>query len=400
VAAIVYCPSCGRRLASDDPACPTCSKIAGARAGQSAPVRTLVVQTASGTERRVGVADDLGEPLSIGRDATNWLRLEDAFVSRHHARIERRDGDLLFVDLGSRNGSRLNGVRVNGAARLHAGDEIAIGDAKIRCLSGAPMPAHNTAFGQWHGALRAAGVGMVVLALAWLVNRGGTFTSANSAAPTATARQALAGSSAASQSATATPSPAPATSEQAKAEAVELLGAAGSQRQQGQLGLSLELARQALGKWPDYREAQSFLAELAPQATAQAQAAATAQAETNRPPAIQFAGTVDPDSTIRMGQKLVIQLDITNRGQRDLTGFQVFALGLQRFTLTSILPGGTYDGAIIRTGLVVPPGETGHLFLTTYPKQVGFVRVSFYPQDLKDDAGRSIQLNADITVVP
>jgi hypothetical protein len=72
-----------------------------------------------------------------------------------------------------------------------------------------------------------------------------------------------------------------AVSDQAKAEAVELLGAAVSQRQAGDLGLALELGRQALGKWPDYPEAKAFMAEVAPQATAAAretQAQATTQA--------------------------------------------------------------------------------------------------------------------------
>lgn len=73
-----------------------------------------------------------------------------------------------------------------------------------------------------------------------------------------------------------------AAAEQRRAEAVDLLGAAAHNRQEGQLGLALELARQALGKWSDYPEARSFLTEVAPQATTQAkeaQAQATAAAQ-------------------------------------------------------------------------------------------------------------------------
>src|SRR5207244_2318134 len=82
------------------------------------------------------------------------IRLQHPYVSRHHARIETRDGDLVFVDLDSRNGSLLNGVRVKGAARLHAGDEIAIGDATMHCAFGAPVPAGTAALARRRGATR------------------------------------------------------------------------------------------------------------------------------------------------------------------------------------------------------------------------------------------------------
>lgn len=65
--------------------------------------------------------------------------------------------------------------------------------------------------------------------------------------------------------------------EAARAEAVELLGQAVAQREAGQLGLALELGRQALGKAPDSAEARSFVATVQPQATA-AQRDALAQA--------------------------------------------------------------------------------------------------------------------------
>ncbi len=84
--------------------------------------------------------------------------------------------------------------------------------------------------------------------------------------------------------------PTPDVPDEAKAEAVDLLGAATYKRQEGELGLALELTRQALGKWPGYADAQSFQATVVPeataaarvaiaQATAQARAAATAEAQ-------------------------------------------------------------------------------------------------------------------------
>jgi hypothetical protein len=68
---------------------------------------------------------------------------------------------------------------------------------------------------------------------------------------------------------------------QSQSRAVELLGAAVSERGAGKLGIALELARQAQGTWPEYGDARRFLADVAPRATATQQAAlaqATAQA--------------------------------------------------------------------------------------------------------------------------
>ena len=75
--------------------------------------------------------------------------------------------------------------------------------------------------------------------------------------------------------------------EQAKADAVLLLGAATSRRQARDIPGAIDLVRQALERWPDYGDAQTFLRELAPEATAQTRAAsaqATARARAATPP--------------------------------------------------------------------------------------------------------------------
>jgi pSer/pThr/pTyr-binding forkhead associated (FHA) protein len=58
---------------------------------------------------------------------------EDTSVSRVHARLDRDGEDWLVVDLGSTNGTFVNGERV-AEARLQPGDMIEIGDAKLRFL--------------------------------------------------------------------------------------------------------------------------------------------------------------------------------------------------------------------------------------------------------------------------
>lgn len=69
-------------------------------------------------------------PLSIGRDASNGLCLpQEAGLSRHHAvvRLEAGSGRWLVEDLGSANGTYVNGVRIGAGHRLADGDAIRLG---------------------------------------------------------------------------------------------------------------------------------------------------------------------------------------------------------------------------------------------------------------------------------
>jgi DNA-binding NtrC family response regulator len=68
-----------------------------------------------------------GEECVIGRDEDVGIRLSDPNVSRRHARVRREGADTYLIDLGSRNGTRVNG-RVTNAARLALGDVVRVGD--------------------------------------------------------------------------------------------------------------------------------------------------------------------------------------------------------------------------------------------------------------------------------
>jgi hypothetical protein len=82
-------------------------------------------------------------PMRIGRASDCDLVLRDARVSRQHARLHARDGVLVLTDLGSTNGTRVNGQRVSEVV-LGAGDRITIGDS-VLVLAAAPAPASPTA---------------------------------------------------------------------------------------------------------------------------------------------------------------------------------------------------------------------------------------------------------------
>jgi hypothetical protein len=65
----------------------------------------------------------------VGRGSACDLVLADLTVSRVHAELRRElDGGWMLVDLGSLNGTRLNGWRLVGPARVRTGDEISFGD--------------------------------------------------------------------------------------------------------------------------------------------------------------------------------------------------------------------------------------------------------------------------------
>jgi hypothetical protein len=93
----------------------------------SAPAARLRVIPADGEEHW---CDFDGSSLTVGRAADNDLVLADGRVSRHHARITGRRGTLVYTDLGSTNGSRVNGAPV-GELVLGAGDRIELGDTSL-----------------------------------------------------------------------------------------------------------------------------------------------------------------------------------------------------------------------------------------------------------------------------
>jgi pSer/pThr/pTyr-binding forkhead associated (FHA) protein len=65
------------------------------------------------------------EEFLIGRGADCDLRLPGAGMSRHHCLIRVRGNEATVTDLGSSNGTFLNGQRVRSQAALHGGDELA-----------------------------------------------------------------------------------------------------------------------------------------------------------------------------------------------------------------------------------------------------------------------------------
>ncbi|HEX7034946.1 MAG TPA: FHA domain-containing protein [Pseudomonadales bacterium] len=66
----------------------------------------------------------LGEEAGVGRGEDNAIRIPEDHISRRHARLMIRQGTVWLQDLGSSNGTYVNGERIDGACRLFHGDEV------------------------------------------------------------------------------------------------------------------------------------------------------------------------------------------------------------------------------------------------------------------------------------
>ena len=95
----------------------------------------LILATAEGTQ-----AIELRPINSLGRHPNNSIQLLDKIVSKEHCILEQRGESFVLRDLGSLNGTYINGDRVRGEAMLKHGDEIALGSTRARFDDGTGPP--------------------------------------------------------------------------------------------------------------------------------------------------------------------------------------------------------------------------------------------------------------------
>src|SRR5438876_4331918 len=74
----------------------------------------------------------VGTHVTVGRQADNLVALpDDPLVSRHHAAFERRDGHWWAVDLGSHNGTAVDGRSIDAPRPLVEGSRVLIGRTEL-----------------------------------------------------------------------------------------------------------------------------------------------------------------------------------------------------------------------------------------------------------------------------
>ncbi len=101
----------------------------------------ITITSSDGSRTRLALAQDR---VVIGRSRDSDIFLPDQWLSRHHAQIVRRDGGCFLSDLGSKNGTLLNGGPVHGEIRLRHGDLITLGEHSLT-FSGDAEPAADLA---------------------------------------------------------------------------------------------------------------------------------------------------------------------------------------------------------------------------------------------------------------
>ncbi len=95
----------------------------------------LILATAEGQQ-----VVELRPVNSLGRHPNNTIQLLDKIVSKEHCILEQRDGGFILRDLGSLNGTYVNGERVRGEIPLRHADEIALGATRARYDDGSGPP--------------------------------------------------------------------------------------------------------------------------------------------------------------------------------------------------------------------------------------------------------------------
>jgi FHA domain len=100
--------------------------------GRVKPVGKLVVVSSPALRTGEEHTIDSG-PLLVGREGENDVPLaRDEFSSSRHARFEPRRDGVYVEDIGSTNGTFVNGVRLTGPKKLSSGDVIRIGETDLR----------------------------------------------------------------------------------------------------------------------------------------------------------------------------------------------------------------------------------------------------------------------------
>jgi hypothetical protein len=132
------CPTCGQVLLTGTRFCSNCGTPISAEEDRSpvpvsrtvldqGPVPYLLLTAGQGR----GQAFDLRGAVSLGRSQANSITISDGKVSRSHARLDPIRSTYVLTDLGSANGTYVNGVRITQPIRLRDGDLVQVGDTQL-----------------------------------------------------------------------------------------------------------------------------------------------------------------------------------------------------------------------------------------------------------------------------
>ena len=92
---------------------------------------SIVIERGKNQGKRISIQSF---PFTIGRDTANGLQVDDEEVSREHLRVKRRGNLYILEDLGSRNGTYVNGDRIVNTT-LTNGDKVLNGTTEFKFLA-------------------------------------------------------------------------------------------------------------------------------------------------------------------------------------------------------------------------------------------------------------------------
>lgn len=127
-----FCGNCGTRLVTDDDA-PTevLSPVGVTETPPYSGLAELVVTSGHRSGTRFELA---GDRITVGRHPDSDVFLDDITVSRRHVVLEFGPAGRVLRDVGSLNGTYVNGGRTDGDVILHGGDELQVGKFKLLYL--------------------------------------------------------------------------------------------------------------------------------------------------------------------------------------------------------------------------------------------------------------------------
>ena len=110
----------------------SCATCGPRRASRVTSLGRLVVVASPSGEPAVGRSFDLDAITTLGRDVNNAIVIDDPFASSEHAVLTYRGRSWYVEDVGSTNGTCVNGRPVAGLRRSAFGDEVGIGQVRLR----------------------------------------------------------------------------------------------------------------------------------------------------------------------------------------------------------------------------------------------------------------------------
>ena len=138
------CPQCGHLNPLDANFCSVCGAEVDAEevlrtatheaVDLSSEVPIMVVVRGANAGSRFALTDDV---VTIGRHPDSSIFLDDVTVSRRHAEVRRSGNTLELVDVGSLNGTYVNGDRID-TVQLAEGDQLQVGKFKLVVVIGGP----------------------------------------------------------------------------------------------------------------------------------------------------------------------------------------------------------------------------------------------------------------------